>query len=628
MNPTDISVDTGLNVVTVAGLDKVYKEIKAAAARGITDGVSVGAERAKEKLESYVELRGRAAKSGGVAERMGALLAARARLNVASSMAGGLTNESAIILAAERETLAQEINRTRGVFKKNPGGKYSSRAISSVSEALVVTPDNRIITKGEYLEKQQKSAMETWLGTQTNIVDKGIEKLSLPELVRAREQLKLAYKTSLDLDEYRASRGSKKRIITPGEQSEYDESMLLINKEIAKNTKKGAEGTQALLKGYKEGLGIFAAGAAGARIAQSISEDINAYYGSDKPFSTMRERLYSRTTLGGTVVGGGAGAALGALVGTILTAVTGGAAAPLIPILTGVGGGAGGFATNMWLNSQLAHPLSAAQQSQNMALQTLRYRGLYGATAGEGGWQFAKAMEATGLATAEDAEALASSSQMFQSALAFGGVSDSQMLGLSMLPNYYAALAGGATPDQAFSAYMQDIEGMSPGLAQYASKLAGVPDNLRALANNPSIANRMLTEGYGTAVGLEREMGAYALGFAHPYYETELLNMKERRSQWAEARKQDVPNANLNYDPSYEGSYYYDQNTSKYIRYDKSKAPPYTSPTGLGSADKDGKDLVKRELNIYVNGGERTTIGHVYTDAEIGDQISYAIGEM
>lgn len=634
MNPTDINVDAGLNVTTVGGLDKVYNEIRKSAAKGVADGVRVGAERASTNLASYAELRGRARGTANTAERMGALLAARARLNIASSFSNSLSNESAIIIAAEREALTQEINRTRSVLKKAPGGAYSARAMRSATEELVVSPTGRIITKSEDLEKQQKTAMDVWRATQGNIVDRGLKKLSLTELLTAKAQMEDAYAKSITLDEYRAARGSKKRIITSEEQKEYDESILLINKEIAKNTKKSAEGTQALVRGYRDGLAIIGSGAIGARVAQSLSSDINEYYSSDKPFTTARDKLFSRTVKGGTVIGAGSGAGigagLGAIVGALLAPFTGGAS---IPIATKIGaflgGGIGGFLTNWWLNMELTRSVAAAQPSRDMALQTLRYRGLYGATAGAGGWQFAKAMEATGLATAEDAETLASNAQMFQSALAFGGVSDQQMLGLSMLPNYFAALAGGATPEEAFQAYRQDIEGMSPGLAQYASKLAGVPDNLRALANNPALADRMLTEGYGTAVGLEREMGQYAMGFAQGHYTLGMADMRERRNQWEEARRQDVVGAEYNYDPRYEGTgYHYDQATHEYIKYNADIVKPYTTPTGLGSGDKEGKDLVKRELNIYVNDGQKTTIGHVYTDAEIGDQISYAIGEM
>lgn len=633
MNPTDITVDAGINVTGVGGLDKVYNEIRKSAAKGVADGVRVGAERASANLASYAELRSRAQGTPRTAERMGALLAARARLNIASSFSNSLSNESAIIIAAEREALAQDINRTRAVLKKAPAGIYSARAMRSVTEELIATPTGRIITKGEDLATQQKRAMNTWLETQASISERGLKKLSLGELLSAKSQLEDAYAKSAALDEYRSTRGSKKKIITTDEQKEYDETMLLINKEIAKNTKKGADGTQALLRGYRAGLAIFGGGAIGTRIAQSIAKDVNEYYASDKPFTTLRDKLFARTTQVGTATGAATGATigttLGAIVGTLLAPFTGGASIPVgMAIGGGLGGAAGGFGTYTWLNDKLQKSVAAAQPSQALALQTMRYRGLYGATAGEGGWQFAKAMEATGLATTEDAETLASNSQMFQAALAFGGVSDQQMLGLSMLPNYYAALAGGATPEQAFQAYRKDIDGMSPGLAQYASKLAGVPDNLRALANNPALADRMMTEGYGTAVGLEREMGQYAMGFAQGRYTLEMADMRERRTQWRQARRQDVAGAEYNYDPTYEGvSYHYDQATNDYIKYNAAAAKPYTSPTGLGEADKKGKDLVKRELNIYV-GQEKTTIGHVYTDAEIGDQISYAIGEM
>lgn len=626
----DVIIDAGLNVGKVAGLDKVYEQLRQAATRGITDGISVGAARAQENLVQYRAMRA-APGSTSVAEQLGRLVAMRTRLNAASAVASSLSPTAAVSVATERELLNREINQVRSILKKSPNAKwYVSPTDKRGNQLDIGLYGDKVVTREKALESEFNAALKTWSATQELFASGEYKKLPKgKQALLAERGIKEAdrvYGAAQALDEYRAEmRSKKKALITPEEEDEYRDTKKTL-KAIAGNTQKTSTATTALLQSAKTGIGIFTAGAAGSRIAQQISSDIGEYYGSEQPFTTLRNKLFKRTTTGGTAIGAATGAGVGGLLGAVLTTLTGGAAAPLIPYLVGGGGAIGGFLTNLWLNSKMSNAVAAATQSQNTALQTMRYKGLYGATSGQGGWQFAKAVEASGLATAGDVETLASNAQEFQAALAFGGVSDSQMLGMSMLPNYYAAMASGATPEQAFSAYMQDVQGMSPGLAQYASKLAGVPDNLRALANNPELANRVLTEGYGTSVGLEAEMRSYTGGFAGAHYSLGLENLKEQRVQWAKAMDEDNVASEYNYDPRYSTqAFHYDE--GRYIKYDAASAPKYTSPTGLGPADQKGDDFVKRELNIYV-GEQKTTIGHVYTDKEVNDQISYAIGAM
>lgn len=608
MNKTDIVIDAGINISEVKGLDLVRKEISAAAH-------SAGQEGSRKYYESLLNSAKEFNKllagidNGSLKEQLITARSARMQLNRVSRTS--LSSEAYKELVNVEEALNARTNMLRAALRTG-GGLESASVVSRKVRA-------------QQLKQSFSAAVKNWQNISASIEDEGFSKKPLSEqlaiLAVAEKARSKAYTAGVALDEFNAKyRPHLKKVITPEEAiaSERDRQQLVS---IGENAKKTAVNTGATAKSIGRFAGmlgtIYAGGRLGAGLADSILAVQEGYYKTDQKARYVRD-FRNRLTKGTyDVAGGGFGALILGAVGSLV--------GPLGTVLGASLGAAVGRALGRFFGGQKTVRSEAADLSKQLALSTMRYRGLYGATAGRGGWQFAKAVEGTGLATAQDVETLASTAQGFQAAIAFGGVSDQQYLGLSMLPNYFAALAGGATPEEALAAYAQDIQGMSPGLAQYASKLAGVPDNLRALANNPTMLNRALTEGLGTAAELEGGLAPYVLPYAHGYYGEQLENMRRERDSWAKGARSDWK---YDYDRSYEGySYQYDDSTGEYIRYNAAKAKPYTSPTGLGPADMNGKDMVKRELNIYV-GNQKTTIGHVYTDSEINDQISYAVGAM
>lgn len=615
---TDVVIDTGLNISQVSGLDKVRQELAKAAAEATARGVRLGLSRgaaannaSERNLAAANEFNTLLAKvdNGSVAQQLITLRTMRRYLKQVATH--NYSTEGHAELATVEEAVIARTNMLRAALRAS--GKLESA--SDVTRKV----------RAQQLNQSFSAAAKVWQNISAAIEDESFSKKPVSEqlaiLAVAEKARSKAYTTGVALDEFndKYSPGLKK-VITPEEAiaSERDRQQL---ESIGENVKKTAANTGFTAKGigrFAGALGtIYAGGRLGASLADSILGIQEGYYSTGQKARYVRD-FRNRLTKGTyDVAGGGFGAlilgSLGSIVGPLGT-------------MAGLSlGAAVGRFLGRFFGGQKTVRSEAADLSKTQALSTMRYRGLYGATAGRGGWQFAKAVEGTGLATAQDVETLASTAQEFQAAMAFGGVSDQQYLGLSMLPNYFAAMAGGATPEEALAAYAQDIQGMSPGLAQYASKLAGVPDNLRALANNPTMLNRALTEGFGTAAALEGDFAPYVLPFAHGYYGEQLENMRRERDSWAKGAKSDWK---YDYDRNYEGmAYTYDEASGEYIRYNAAKAKPYTTPTGLGKADKEGKDLVKRELNIYV-GNQKTTIGHVYTDSEINDQISYAVGAM
>lgn len=617
----DVIIDAGLNISQIAGLEKVRAELVKAASEATARGVSRGLSRSVARDNRSVRNLAAADEfntlltnvdSGDVKQQLVQLITMRRYLNQVATH--NFSTEAHAELAAIKEALNARTNKTRAAL----------RASGALESSVSVTQKEHV----KALRRTMRMRQDQFFGALAKVEDKEtFDKLDpreqlaiINEADTARQKLMAA---GTAIDEYNVRVGRRSKKVVDQEDTELNRQYQFKFDDMRSNIKKTAENTGRTAKLLGTSVGwAFKLGGVGALAAGKAVSELEGFYGSATPFQTARDKIFKYTNWAAGVSGAGAGGGAGALLGALLAPFTGGLS---IPVLAGLGALAGGAGTYLWTSSKTTLPKAAAQQSQRTALETMRYRGLYGATAGEGGWQFAKAAAATGLATAEDVAQLASNAQEFQAALAFGGVSDSQMLGMSMLPNYYAAMASGASPEQAFSAYMQDIQGMSPGLAQYASKLAGVPENLRALANNPSVANRLLTEGFSEAASLEAALAPHREGFAHGYFSTNLDDMAMQPIQWKEAMTDRSVDRRHNYDDRF--AFSYDESTGQYIRYDASKAPPYTSPTGLGEADKRGVDLVKRELNIYV-GEQKTTIGHVYTDKEVNDQISYAIGAM
>ena len=71
---------------------------------------------------------------------------------------------------------------------------------------------------------------------------------------------------------------------------------------------------------------------------------------------------------------------------------------------------------------------------------------------------------------------------MLPGAMAFGAVSEQQMVGMSYLPDYWRALMNRENPLDILMAYRENAKSINPALVPYITQMAGLPESLRGLA--------------------------------------------------------------------------------------------------------------------------------------------------
>lgn len=201
---------------------------------------------------------------------------------------------------------------------------------------------------------------------------------------------------------------------------------------------------RSVLQGWaqKYGLGVAAGGAlAGAKIGAAAG----ATAGSIVPGA-------------GTAVGGAIGAVGGAVIGAIPGA---------IPYLLG---------------THYKDEKKIGDAWQTEAIKMARYYNLYG----EGvDYNYSLAVANTGYMSRESVLQLSQTADMLPGAMAFGAVSEQEMLALSMMPNYYAALMEGRSTAEIMDSYRKDITNLPREYRQIiTSLLPGVDENTRAFVSS------------------------------------------------------------------------------------------------------------------------------------------------
>lgn len=595
MAAADINVDTGLNITQITGLDKLYSGVRKTVIDAFTDGGKKAlkdlSEIEKESLKGaienhpltktlkeYEEIYKDRGKANTATESLGKLIAGRGRLNLAKAYVSDLGSEGHAKLAELAETTNRQINATRSIIKSK-GAQYSL----------------------ESMEQEVQAAFKEYNTLEKFIKGKKFQGLSASEKLGYLQDAEKANRNAYNVGSmYFRAIGRDDWLNKLTKQSASHTKLLDDIAKSSKITSKSSSALNMLLGKYSNVASAGAAGAAGVAIGNYLNSMAVSMLGSDKPVDIGRreraKQIQKWSGRGGAALGAAIGFAIGGPIGSAILAAVG-----------GIG--------SSWLGGSQQRAQEASYLSQQEATQMARYRGLYASTQGRGGWQFAKLVQegTGGLVSAGSVERMAANAQEFSAALAFGGVSESQMIGLSMLPNYYAAMARGASQEELIQAYMADVQGMNPGLAQYATRLAGIPEDIRALAGNPVLANLVMGQGLDVASAIS----AYSAGMVDPYMAAQFNRESANRIAVTNSYQTGANSRSpYNYDPSVVGK----QSVSFMQSMKHSMIDEVASVWG--------GNMTKRDLNININGEKVATVTPVYTEDNLVDHISYAAGNL
>lgn len=615
MNDTDVVVRADIDVGKVVGLEAVRREIAAAAAAGVGDAFGAVANSAavkrKAALDSLLELMPQA-KEGTTKERLATQRAIRRYLNIVSR------HDFSTEAHKEIAVLEEQVNATMQVLR----GRARRQG---------VLESTRIFSDEDKEARRQAAAKSA--ASLKGKVTRSLNQMAAGEGVWAQDD-KEAQLDELNFASYNLSEWAKaaekasttglltrEQVTYHNQQKEAIAAQIKELKGINRNTGK----TTDILKTVG---GFIAAGATGIAFGNKVSNAVAGIYGAEAPFTQMRKTLAGAAQSAGGVIG----AVVGGAIGAALAPITGGLS---MWVGAALGGGAGSIIGGERNRSQ-----EAARRAQSDATQQMRYRAMYRGTAGAGGWQTGKMVEAAtgGMVSANTIESMASGAQEFQANVAFGEVSDSQWLGLAMLPNYYAAMMSGATPEEQMAALQKDTNGMSPGLQQFAMRHAGVPDEMRALINSP-IYDQVMRGAIPEAATISGAMEPYQAGLISAQYQ---LGVNDRRATVAQTRKASRSGSRFDYDPTkgaraggneitdaLEMLGYGDmgyESPNRLVNMTLSGRKPGTYQFAETGTTIDGQQLTKRELNIYVDNQHMATVGDVYTTEQVGDNVTYTAG--
>lgn len=279
-----------------------------------------------------------------------------------------------------------------------------------------------------------------------------------------------------------------------GGQLEYNSKQIKRQNDIFVEELRGA-GTG----GYSISNGIWAA--LGGKVAKDIFGSIGGMLESSWGESITRNVYSSRQAYLGRVTTGSklAGNVIGGLIGAALTPFLG-------PLAMGAGYVVGGE-VGSWFGKYGETKYKSDLVSTNSMMTRARNKALYGASYNT---YFAQAMTDQGIANGESAMGgLADKAMSMRARMMLGQVGEQEMLYMSMMPNFYAALMEGKTGPELMRIYQQDLAGIGdPSLRYLVGQAVGNTEAFAA-ANSPyfssfySKAVNAANLGEGRVAGLE-----------------------------------------------------------------------------------------------------------------------------
>jgi hypothetical protein len=268
-------------------------------------------------------------------------------------------------------------------------------------------------------------------------------------------------------------------------RKEIDRQMGIFIKGFQKaypDLHEAALGLKAIREGLKEKKSVFGVNNAvwtvlGGKVAKDVfggaSDMLQSYWGESitRNAYASRQAYLSRWTTGGKIVGN----VLGGVLGAFLTPFLG-------PGAMGVGYVAGGELGKLGGTYNETKYKADIKSSTDM-MARIRNKALWGS---EYNTYFAKALTDIGIANGESAMGgLADRSMSFRARMMLGQVGEQEMLYMSMMPNYYAALMGGMTGPELLNIYKRDLDAIGDPSMRYLVGQAIGNTEAFAAANNP-----------------------------------------------------------------------------------------------------------------------------------------------
>ncbi len=284
---------------------------------------------------------------------------------------------------------------------------------------------------------------------------------------------------------------SLQKKLFPEERGIHDSLKKLLKTDLLK-FKGGGSGSAG------SGVWTAIAGKAASDIFQGGVSMLESYWGESitRNAYASRQAYLSRWTTGGKVAGSIIGGVLGGLVGG--------------PVGAGIGYGAGGELGQLPGKYSETKYKSDIKSSTDM-MGRIRNKALWG---NEYNTYFAKALTDVGIANGESAMGgLADKAMSFRARMMLGQVGEQEMLYMSMVPNFYAALMAGVTGPELLNIYKRDLDAIGDPSMRYLIGQSVGNSEAFAAARNPYFGDM-----YGTLVGKTGVYEGAASGLQYGFY--------------------------------------------------------------------------------------------------------------
>ena len=598
----DLDFSASVNISDVTGLDKVHNEIEKTLAKTV--------ERLKNTAskETYLSVF-----SEGLNKGFGALSASK--LNAATAQK---YTKDLVLLRQFVNMYASDAGHVGDVEKmaEAAGMREFINKMVSASRGFTSYTERQENKKAKQEEQSRKEAERT----KNEEARKSVQMQAEKEIAATKRAGRWQYTHAYNALAERLAAGD----IEYEEASDlYDDLMRRRTRMLStysgrdrwkqdddsrKQTKLLKEQVDALQKNTKAIVGwktYLAAGATGMYVGNTLSNIATAYYSNrNDPYSSLRRTMADYSQMAGAA----AGATLGGMLGTMA----------LPGIGTAVGASVGG-AVGAWVGGERKRDIAAAEATQSESVDQRRWRALYGKRSL--GYQYSKMVEATGFATSSDVQTLTSNANTFMAAAAFGGVSDQQYMALSMLPNYYAAMVSGADEQTLMEALKADYASLGPGMAQYFSQMAGIPENIRAFVGSGMMGEVGQDVKNGLVGRLEGAMEYVGAGALNALYARRRRDRIDNAKKWIRTesggifgRKEDV----FNYSPK--GVVRPDQMGL----FEAAGLPNFTLFDSFfrGAATNEKlENLSRSTINVYIDNDKAFEVRDVYAEKDMLNNI-------
>lgn len=293
---------------------------------------------------------------------------------------------------------------------------------------------------------------------------------------------------------------SLQKKLFPEERGIHDSLKKLLKTDLLK-FKGGGSG------GAGSGVWTAIAGKAARDIFHGGVSMLESYWGESisRNAYASRQAYLSRWTTGGKVAGSIIGGVLGGLVGG--------------PVGAGIGYSAGGELGRLpGTYSETKYKADIKSSSDMMG--RIRNKALWG---NEYNTYFAKALTDVGIANGESAMGgLADKAMSFRARMMLGQVGEQEMLYMSMVPNFYAALMAGVTGPELLNIYKRDLDAIGDPSMRYLVGQSVGNSEAFAAARNP-----YFNDMYGTLVGKTRLYEGAASSMQYGFYRGRLTAADE-----------------------------------------------------------------------------------------------------